>query len=77
METFQVTRSYYLRRMNYAWWNAKKHDNGNGMWHVHFHADYVPSRDWTAQNEYEVLVGISLDMMRWMIFLQKHFKSQN
>ncbi len=53
----------WTHRPNKAWWVAKK--QADDSWRVHFHADYVPSTDWTAPNESEVIARILTEMQKW------------
>jgi hypothetical protein len=46
-----------------AEWDAILHDDG--LWRVHFHADYVPSADWIAQSLTEVMAKITADMVAY------------
>lgn len=69
MNTFQVYRSYEIRRDNQAWWDAKKTNAG---WNVRFHADYVPSTDWTCA-EHELFAKIEIELNAWKLTVEAYW----
>lgn len=72
MDTFQINRTYVKRRPNIAWWNAKKREDG--LWHVNFNADFVPSENWVAKDDAELMARIAVDMAKWVEAIDAKFK---
>lgn len=69
MEVMQFYRTFECRRQNQAWWTAKKQDDGS--WRVHFHADFVPSTDWTAVDDADLLAKVAVEMTKWQAAVQE------
>jgi hypothetical protein len=73
-DQIQIFRSHTNRRVCQAWWDARKAPTDYGMiWKVHFHADYVPSTDWTAYSFDEVLAEVCKEHARWKQIVDARF----
>jgi hypothetical protein len=72
MDVMQFHRTFYLRRNNQAWWTAKREDNGT--WKVHFHADFVSSTDWVAEDDADLMAKVAADMARWIEAVQARYE---
>jgi hypothetical protein len=75
MSVMQVYRCFHWRRGNQAWWDAKKHEDGT--WHVHFHADYVPSDDWVVGNDQQLFAQIEQTHELWIASVKSFWKSRD
>ncbi len=65
-----LERTYHRVRDNFAWWKAVQ--NVNGDWQVHFHADYVPSTDWTCVDS-ELFSKIGAELTAWKLAVDQHW----
>jgi hypothetical protein len=70
MDQFQVSRTYHRRRPNEAWWDCKFKD---GVWKVHFHADYAESTDWMAVDFSNLMKKIECEHNTWLSAVDKHW----
>ena len=68
MDQIQVYRCVERRRPNQAWWNAKLQEDG---WHVHFHADFVPSTDWQAVDTAELFARLEAEHDAWVAVIDQ------
>jgi hypothetical protein len=70
MDVLQITRSHVTSfRTKYAWWNCKLVD---GVWQVHFHADNVPSEDYTVAPE-NLFTTINSQCEEWIDEMNERF----
>lgn len=64
MDTLRIDRSFYRGGREYrAHWTANLQ---NHLWCVHFWADCVKSRDWTATSDSDLFSNISHEMRMWI-----------
>ncbi len=65
-ETQHTPTGRQFARTKRAWWDCKQQDDGS--WTIHFHADFVPSEDWTC-NDVELMLELAESMARWLAAL--------